>query len=84
MPIYTLQLPDDVDDRFDDILYTYDQLMSINESLYAAAHNIDHSRKKRKIVNFYNPDAPFTKWPSNTIPYLMHSDFSEKLVISTM
>ena len=76
----TAQLPDKMDDKFDDLVFTEDQLRFIDQSFADSQAEIRHSnrRQKRKVVNFADPSAPFNKWQTTSVHYMIdgtHSKF---------
>ena len=69
----TAQLPDKMDDKFDDLVFTEDQLRFIDQLFADSQAEVGHSnkRQKRKVINFGDPGIPFNKWETTNIHYMI-------------
>ncbi|KAK2142791.1 hypothetical protein LSH36_913g01063 [Paralvinella palmiformis] len=66
-------LPDKMDDKFDDLVFTEDQLRFIDQLFADSQAEVGHSnkRQKRKVINFGDPGIPFNKWETTNIHYMI-------------
>ena len=62
-----------MDDKFDDLVFTEEQLQMIDQMISSRTDDVKrpNRRHKRKVANFANPSAPFNKWTTSTIYYLL-------------